>query len=103
MRDARWACRAAVSRGQADHFVGDVHAVDFAEVAAHRPHQAAGAAADFERRIAAAEALQLQFQALDDVGAGGEELLVVLFAAAEGDVVVGVFAGALVPVGAHAF
>ena len=45
--------------GQADHLVGDVHAVDLAEVAAERAHQAARAAADLERGIAAAEALQI--------------------------------------------
>ena len=89
--------------GQADHLVGDVHAVDFAEVAAHGTHQASGSAADFERRVPAAQAFQVQFQGLGNVAAGGEKLLVVLFPAAESDVIIGVFAGALVPVGAHAF
>ena len=42
--------------GQPDHLVGDIDAVDFGEVAAERAHEAAGAAADFERRIAAAQA-----------------------------------------------
>ena len=34
--------------GEADHFVGNIHAVDFAEVTAHGPQQAAGATTDFE-------------------------------------------------------
>ena len=88
--------------GQADHFVGDVHPVDLGEVAAQRPHQASRAAADFERRIPAAHAFQVPLQALHDVAGGGEKLLVVLLPAAESDVIVSVFAGALVPVGAHA-
>ena len=90
--------------GQADHLVGDVHAVDLAEVAAQRPHQAARAAADFERaRRAPRQALQLRLPAPLTMSArGGEELLVILLAAAEGDVIIGVLAGALVPVGAHA-
>ena len=34
---------------QADHFVGNIHAVDFAEVAAQRFDQTSGAASNFER------------------------------------------------------
>jgi hypothetical protein len=41
-------------------------------------------------------------QAAEYVGGGGEELGIVLIAAAEGDVVMRVFEGALVPVVAHA-
>ena len=89
-------------RGQADHFVGDVHPVDLAEVAAQGPHQASRAAADFERRIPAAHPFQVQFQALHNFAGRGEKLFVVLLAPAEGNIVVGVFAGALVPIGAHA-
>lgn len=87
---------------EADHFAGNVDAVDLAEVTAHGAEQASGSAADFERRGAAGEARQLGFEHPDGGGRGGEELAVGLLAAAEGDVVVGVLAGALVPVGAHA-
>jgi hypothetical protein len=38
----------------------------------------------------------------DEVGRGGEEFGVVLVSAAEGDVVVRVFACAIVPIGPHA-
>ncbi len=64
--------------------------------------QASGATADFERGVAGAESLEVEFQALDQIVGGGKELFVVLFAPPEGDVIVGVFAGALVPIGAHA-
>src|ERR1035437_8957460 len=87
---------------QADHFVRYVPPMDLAEVAAQRPHQASGAAADFERRLPAAHAFQVPLQALHNVAGGGEELLVVLLPAAESDVIVSVFAGTLIPVGAHA-
>ena len=86
---------------QPDHFIGYVHAVDLREVPAHGAHQAARTATDFERRASAREARQLRFQVANDVGASREKLFLVLLAAAEGDVVVGVFAGARVPVGAH--
>ncbi len=86
---------------QPDHFIGNVHAVDLAEMAAHGAHQTARPATDFERRVAARQARQLRFQVAQDVGRGSEKLFVVLFAAAEGDVVIGVFAGASVPIGAH--
>ena len=88
--------------GQADHLVGDVHPVDFAEVAAQRPHQPSRSAADFERRAASPQALQIHLQRDHDLLAGREELLVVLLAAAEGHVVVCVLPGPLVPVGPHA-
>ena len=88
--------------GERDHLVADIHAVDLGEVAAQRPQQPARAAADFERRVTPAEALQIQLQALGDVAARGKKLLVILLAAAEGYIVVGVFAGAVVPIRAHA-
>ena len=45
--------------GEANHFVGDVDAVDFVEVAAQRTHETAGAAADFEGGVAGAKPLEL--------------------------------------------
>ncbi len=72
-------------------------------MAAERAHQAAGTAADFERGVAGPRSrFRSRSRSLHHVGAGGEELLVVLLAAAEGDVIIGVFAGALVPIVAHA-
>ena len=88
---------------QPDHFVRDIHAVDLGEVAAHGTHQAAWSASDFERRVAARQALQFPAERADHIGGGGEELLVVLIVPAERDIVVGVFARALIPIGAHAF
>ena len=38
----------------------------------------------------------------DDIGAGGKKLLFILLAAAESHVVVSVFVGARIPIGAHA-
>jgi hypothetical protein len=68
----------------------------------------AGSAADFEGaagggRLGGGEALELFFEFAENVGGGGEELGFVLIAAAESDIVVGVFEGAGVPIGAHAF
>ena len=76
--------------------------MNFLEGATERAHQAAGTAADFERGVAALEALQLRQQLLHGGRGGGEELVVGLLAAAEGHVVIGVFAGAPIPIGAHA-
>ncbi len=81
--------------------------MDFAELAAHGAHEAAGSAADFESaagggRCVGGEAAEFAFEIADEVGRGGEEFGVVLIAAAEGDVVIGVFARAIVPIGAHA-
>jgi hypothetical protein len=81
--------------------------VDLAEMAAHGTHEAAGSATDLEgaaagNRNLCGKALQLAFEVADDVGGRREEFAVVLVAAAEGHVVICVFAGALVPVGAHA-
>ena len=47
--------------------------------------------------------LQLRLHVPHDVGSGREELRVFLPAAAEGDVIVGVLARAIVPIAAHAF
>src|SRR5205809_624124 len=69
--------------GEADHFVGDVDAMDLVEVAAEGTHEAAGAAADLERGAARGQALEFGGQVLDDIGGSGEELLVALLAAAE--------------------
>ncbi len=95
--------------GQADHFVGDIDAMDLGEVRAERAHDAARPAADFESLQAAREGLAggaqmagFGAQAADDIGGGREELGVVLFAAAERDVIVRVLEGAGVPVVAHA-
>ena len=86
---------------EADHFVGNIDAVDLLEMAAERAHQAAGTAADFERGVAAGEAGQLRQQLLHGAGGGGEELFVGLLAAAEGHVIIGVLGGAPIPIGAH--
>ena len=48
------------------------------------------------------ETLEFAFEIANDIGGSGEEFGVILIATSEGDVVVGVFPGALVPVGAHA-
>jgi hypothetical protein len=90
---------------QSDHFVGNIHAMNFGEVAAHGTHQASGTAADLQGLPCAAlsgrHAAQLGFQAVDYFRRGGVEIGVALLAAAEGDVVSGVLAGAGVPVIAH--
>src|SRR5438046_1752581 len=88
--------------GELDHLIGDIDPVDLPEVLRQRPHQPSGATPDLERRVAPADALQVPDEAFDDVAGSREELLVVLFTAAEGDVVVCVFTGALVPIRAHA-
>ena len=92
---------------QANHFVRNIHAVNFAEVTAQRLHQAAGAAADFERPPAGGarcfETLQLSLDQPQHIGRGRQKRFFVLIAAAERDVIVGVLARALVPVLAHAF
>ena len=63
-------------------------------MAAHGPHQTAGAAADFEGPRAAAllrfQAAELRFQVVDDTGRGRQKFRVALAAASEGDVVAGV-------------
>ena len=87
---------------QPDHLVGHVHSVDLAEMAAQRTHQPPRAAPDFERRIAPGKALQVPLQPFDDVGGRAEKLLVILLAAAKCDVVIRIFARALVPIRAHA-
>src|SRR6476646_3289140 len=87
--------------GEADHFVGYIDPVDLAEKPAEGAHQTAGSAADLEGGIASRQALEVPRKTLDEVRGRAEELLVILLAAAERDVVVGVLGGALVPVRAH--
>lgn len=50
VRDAQMGVRDAAQlvASERDHFVGDVDAVDLDEVTAHRPHQTAQSASDFE-------------------------------------------------------
>ena len=103
MRDARWACRAAVPAAR--RIISSETSTPWisskwrliGRIRRPGPQPISSAASR------AAHAFQLELQGLDDIGAGGEELLVVLLAAAESDVIVGIFAGALVPIGAHAF
>ena len=92
---------------QDNHFVGDIDAVDFAEVAAQRFHQTAGAASDFERSPSPAvgfglQPLQLRFDGPQNVGGRGQKFRLILIPSSKGNVIVRVFPGALVPIGAHA-
>ncbi len=71
-----------------------------------RLHQPAGAAADLERAPGAAigvfrKPLEFEFQARQNICGRGVEAFFVLIAASEGDIVMRVFPGALVPIGAH--
>lgn len=90
-----------------DHFVGDIHSVDLAEPAAHGAHQASGSAADFERAACRGhdsrrETPDFAVEIANDIDGSGEKLGVILIATSEGDVVIGVFLGTLVPIGPHA-
>ena len=90
-----------------DHFIRYIDAVNFAEVAAHGTHEAAGSAADFKGAAhpdgnVRGQAFQLAFEIANNVGCGVEELSVILFAPAKSHVVVRVFAGAFIPLGSHA-
>src|SRR5271166_1380648 len=88
--------------GKRDHFVGDIDAVDLDKVPAHRTHQPARAASDLQRApvptLSERHAAQLPLQTIDNLGRGGEKLGVVRLAAAEGNVMTGVLAGARVPI-----
>ncbi len=90
---------------QSDHLIRYVDAVDFREVAAQGTHQAARTAANLESLPRAAlwkrHAAQLRFDAVNDLGGGGEEIRVALLVAPEGYVIRGIIAGASVPVLAH--
>src|SRR5580658_6816613 len=88
---------------QLDHGVGYVDSVDFKEVATQRPQEPSRSAADFERCVAPRQALQIELKTSHHVRAGGEKLRLFLLAAAERHVAIGVFAGARIPSGAHAF
>src|ERR1700681_1040741 len=81
--------------------------MNFSEIPAHGPHQSPGTAPDLQRSTGAAisrrKTLQFRFQSVDYIRRRVEEFPIVLASAAEGDVVVSVFHGALVPVGAHLF
>jgi len=92
---------------QTDHLVGDVHAVNLDEVAAHGAHQPARPAADLQSLPAVpfgdGNPPQLGFQAVDHFGCGGEESGVVLITPPEGDIIARVLAGARIPVLAHPF
>src|SRR5258706_10461367 len=80
--------------GLADGVGSNVHAVDFEKVAAHRPHEAPGAAAYFEGAPVAAllslQAAQLRFQFIHYAGGGGQKLSIALAAPPIGDVVTGI-------------
>ena len=90
-----------IAAGAFHHLIGDIDAVDLFEMSAHGPQKPPGPASDFERTAFARHTLEFRFQSADHIGTGCEELFVVLFAAAEGYVVVGVFASALIPFGTH--
>src|SRR5581483_4975584 len=86
---------------------GNIYAMNFAEMPGQGLHQPAGATADFERSPSSAvglcgQALQLRLKLAQHVRRRGFKLCFLLIAPAEGDVVVRVFASALVPIGAHA-
>ena len=89
-----------------NHFVGHINAVDLTEMRAHGPHQTSGSAADFKRtprfqRDVRREPFEFAFQITDHVRRGREKFFVVLIAPAEGDVIVSIFARAVIPLGAH--
>src|SRR5580698_5362527 len=86
-----------------DHGVRYVDAVNLCEVAAQRTHESAWSATNFEGGVASRKPRQIHLQPANDVATSREKLGLVLPAAAECDIVIGVFAGALVPIGAHAF
>jgi hypothetical protein len=81
--------------------------VDLAEVAAERFHQASRTAPDFKRSPSPPiglcwQPLELRFDRAENVGGGGVKLGFVLISSPERNVVVRVFARALVPIGTHA-
>ena len=80
--------------------------MDFAKVLGHGAHEAAGSAANFEcaagARMRGGDALQLPLESCDDFDAGVLEFAIGLVTPAKGDVIIGIFAGAGVPVLAHA-
>ena len=92
-----------IAAGAFHHLIGDVYAMNLFEVLAHRPQKPPWPTSDFERTAFARHTFEFRFQSADYIGTGCEELFIVLFAAAEGDIVVGVFTGALVPFGTHRF
>ena len=94
-------CRSQPPIRQTHHFVRHIHAVNLGEVLAEGPQQASGAAPEFERRVSVAQAPQLAGEKPQYISSRGKKLLVILFAAAEGDVIICVFPGARVPVRAH--
>jgi hypothetical protein len=90
-----------------DHLVGNVDAVDFAEMPAHRTHQTTRPAADLERPplcrgFLRRQPFQFAFQIANHIVGRRKELAVVLIPSSERDVIIRVLAGALVPVRAHA-
>jgi len=90
-----------------DHLVGNVDAMDFAEMPAHRTHQTPRPAADLERPplgrgFLRRQSLQFAFQIAHHIFGSRKKLTVILIPSSERDVIIRVLAGALVPVGAHA-
>ena len=77
-----------------DGLAGNIHSVNFKKVAAHRPHQAPGTAADFERPPVAAlfrfQAAEFRFQFIDHAGGRGQKLSITLAAPPVGNVVTGI-------------
>ena len=91
--------------GQPDHFVGDIHPVDFAEMPAHGPHQPAGPTADLECAAAVwrsrRQARKFRFQCAGNFRRAGQEFLLLLAAPPERHIEVQILARAAIPVGAH--
>jgi len=77
-----------------DEIGRDVDPVNFKKVAAHGPHQASGAAPDFERAPIAAllglQPMKLRFEIVYDPGGCRQKLRVALAATPEGYVIAGI-------------
>ena len=94
--------------GDSNHFVRNIHAMDFPEMLAEGLHQAPRPAPDFERPpspdvCGRLETFQLPFDGVDHFGGCRQEGFLVLVPAPESYVVMRIFAGALVPIVPHPF
>jgi hypothetical protein len=91
--------------GSLKHFIGDIDSVNFAEVTAHGPHKASGAAADLEGAarcvVRGRQINQFTFEQSRGMGSAGQEFLRALAPPLERHVVERVFGGAAVPIRAH--
>src|SRR5262245_26826786 len=97
--------RREIFRGASNHFVRDVNPVDLTKVGGHRLKKPPRTAADFKGApgawIAGGEPAHLAKEAVHLLLGGVEKFFACLLAAPKGDVVVGIFGGATIPVIAH--